>query len=341
MPFTERDELFLRRAWVLARRASQVLLATNPSVGAVIAAGDRILAEGWHQRYGGPHAEIHALQQVPTDSSLTEATLYVTLEPCCHYGKTPPCTSAIIASGLRRVVIGTLDPNPLVAGQGVARLREAGVEVILAPNPRPYQRLIRHFAVSIREKRPYITLKWASLHIKGHPPILGSRSLPQYPISTFWGRVWGHRLRSRHSHIAIGYATWRLDQPRLTTRLFPGPSPQPVVFYDPRRGIPVPQPPFPLLPLYPLAETLSRLYQELQVGRLLVEGGAQTLQAFLSSGLYDELHILSRRTDSPSLPENPVWAPLPPSDLPSKRYRLGPHEEARLYRRPLYPYLTS
>jgi len=336
MPFTELDELLLRRAWTLARRASPVWLATNPPVGAVIAAGMRILAEGWHQRYGGPHAEIHALQQLPTDTPLQEATLYVTLEPCCHYGKTPPCTSAIIASGLRRVVIGTLDPNPLVAGQGAAQLREAGLEVILAPKPGPYQRLIRHFAISIREKRPYLTLKWACLQVKGHPPILGSRSLPQYPISTFWGRVWGHRLRSQHSHIAVGYGTWRRDQPRLTTRLFPGPSPQPIVFYDPRRGIPALQPPFPTLPLYPLAETLSYLYHELHAGRLLIEGGARILQTFLSSGLYDEIHILSRRIKSLPIPESPVWAPLPPANLPLRRYRLGPNEYVRVYRRPAY-----
>ncbi len=336
MPFTELDELFLRRAWMLARRASPTLLATNPPVGAVIAMRDRILAEGWHQRYGGPHAEIHALQQLPPDISLQEATLYVTLEPCCHYGKTPPCTLAIIASGLRRVVIGTLDPNPLVAGQGAAQLRDAGIEVVLAPHPGPYQRLIRHFAISIWEKRPYITLKWAYLQTKDHPPILGSRSRPQYPISTFWGRVWGHRLRRQHSHIAVGYATWRLDQPRLTTRLFPGPSPQPIVFYDPRRGLPDPQPPFPAFPLYPLSETLSTLYHDIHVGRLLIEGGARTLQAFLSSGLYDEIHVLARWVKRLSIPENPVWAPLPPPDLPLKRYRLGPHEYVRIYRRPLY-----
>jgi len=335
MPFTELDELFLRRAWTLAQRASPAALATNPPVGAVIAADGRILSEGWHQRYGGPHAEIHALQQLSPNASLAQATLYVTLEPCCHYGKTPPCTSAIIPSGLRRVVVGTLDPNPLVAGQGAAQLQEAGIEVILAPNPRPYQRLIRPFTVSIREKRPYITLKWAQLEAPGHPPILGSRSQPQYPISTFWGKVWGHRLRSQHSHIAVGYGTWRLDQPRLNTRFFPGPSPQPIVFYDPRRGRPTLQPPFPLLPLYPLTETLATLYHELHAGRLLVEGGAQVLNAFLSSGLYDEIHILTRRTSSTSIPENPVWAPSPPPSLPTKRYRLSPHEYVCICRRPL------
>ncbi len=335
MPFTEQDELFLRRAWVLARRASPSDLATNPPVGAVIAKGTHILAEGWHEKYGGPHAEINALQRLTSKSGIEEATLYVTLEPCCHHGKTPPCTSAILASGLRRVVIGTMDPNPRIAGQGAAQLQEAGIEVIWAPDPKPYQNLIRPFAVSIREKRPYLTLKWAQLESPGFPPLLGSRSHPQYPISTFWGRVWGHRLRSQHTHIAVGYGTWRIDQPRLTTRLFPGDSPQPIVFYDPRRGKPEPPPQLLLLPIYPLPETLSMLYHEFQAGSLLVEGGTQTLQAFLSSGLFDEIHILTHRIKSTHLPDNPVWAPTPPLNLSFKRYRLSPGEYAYIHRRPL------
>jgi diaminohydroxyphosphoribosylaminopyrimidine deaminase / 5-amino-6-(5-phosphoribosylamino)uracil reductase len=335
MSFTEQDELFLRRAWVLARRAWPLNLGTNPPVGAVIAEGSRILSEGWHQAYGGPHAEIEALRRLPPHTPLTHATLYVTLEPCCHYGKTPPCTSAILSSGPRRVVIGTIDPNPLIAGQGIAQLQEAGLQVLLSPNPKPYQRLIRRFAVSIREKRPYITLKWAELRIPDLPPVLGSRDLPQYPISTFWGRVWGHRLRSQHSHIAVGYATWRLDQPRLTTRLFPGSSPQPIVLYDPRRGQPQPEPPCLTFPLHPLHQTLHALYSQLHVGSLLVEGGAQTLQAFLSSGLYDEIHILTRWTNRQPPPKNPVWAPTPPPHLPFHRFQISPNEIVSLYRRPI------
>jgi diaminohydroxyphosphoribosylaminopyrimidine deaminase/5-amino-6-(5-phosphoribosylamino)uracil reductase len=335
MGFTEVDEVLLRRAMALARRAAPTALATNPPVGAVIAEKERILAEGWHQAYGSPHAEIEALRRLPPDTPLTHATLYVTLEPCCHHGKTPPCTSAILSTGIRRVVIGTIDPNPLVAGQGLSQLRAAGIQVVLAPHPAPYRRLIRYFAVSIREKRPYLTLKWAQLKTPAEPPILGSRHLPQMPISTLWGRVWGHRLRARHSHIAVGYATWHLDKPRLTTRFFPGPSPQPIVFYDPRRGAPDLPTAIPALPLYPLAETLHALYRDLHVGSLLIEGGAQTLQAFLSSGLYHEIHILTRRTHRPTLPANPVWAPVPPPHLPFRHYRLSRTETVAVYRRPI------
>ena len=335
MGFTEVDEAFLRRALALARRAAPAALATNPPVGAVIADGERLLSEGWHQAYGGPHAEIEALHRLPPSTPLTHATLYVTLEPCCHHGKTPPCTSAILSTGIRRVVIGTIDPNPLVAGQGVAQLQEAGIEVILAPRPEPYRRLIRHFALSIQTKRPYITLKWAQLKTPTGLPILGSRSLPQMPISTFWGRVWGHQLRARHTHIAVGYATWRLDRPRLTTRLCPGPSPLPIVFYDPRRGAPDLPTTIPAIPLYPLADTLHALYQDFHVGSLLIEGGAQTLQAFLSSGLYDEIHILTRRTHRTTLPKNPVWAPATPLHLPFRPYRLSRTETVAVYRRPI------
>jgi len=335
MSFSEVDEAFLRRAMTLSKRAAPAALATNPPVGAVIAEGGRILSEGWHQAYGGPHAEIEALHRLPPGTPLNQATLYVTLEPCCHHGKTPPCTAAIIKTGIRRVVIGTIDPNPLVAGQGVAQLREAGIEVILAPQPEPYRRLIRHFALSIQEKRPYITLKWAQLKTPTGLPVLGSRNLPQMPISTFWGRTWGHWLRARHSHIAVGYATWQLDKPRLTTRLFPGHSPQPIVFYDPRRGEPNLPTPIPAVSLYPLTETLHTLYRDSHVGSLLVEGGAQTLQAFLSSGLYDEIHILTRYLHSATLPPNPVWAPVPPLHLPFRHYRLSRTETVAVYRRPI------
>ncbi len=334
MTFTELDELFLRRAWSLAKRAEPLAIATNPPVGAVLVREDRILAEGWHQRYGGPHAEIEAIQKVPNREVLREATLYVTLEPCCHYGKTPPCTHAIQSAGIERVVVGCLDPNPRVAGQGVSNLRSAGVKVVLAPQPQIYQALLRHFAVGIRQQRPYITLKWAQLRTGTHAPLIGSRHQPQLPISGFWGRVWGHKLRSQHTHIAVGYGTWRLDKPQLTTRYFPGPSPKAIVFYDPRRGEPPEKPNSLLVPLYPLLDTLRHLYQARLVASLLVEGGAQVLQAFLSAGLYDEIHVLERcsHTASPEV-EAPIWAPVAPA-LPWQVRKLGPYEQVRFYRKP-------
>lgn len=322
------DEMWLRRAWELATRGAPPLIEPNPPVGAVIATGNRLLGEGYHRRFGGPHAEIEALNAVTDYTALAEATLYVTLEPCCHTGKkTPPCVPAIISAGIRRVIIGTLDPNPAVNGQGVQALRAAGVEVHLARDSRPFRRLLRHFRIGIRQQRPYITLKWAQTappHAEpGTPGYIGSRSQGRWAISGFRGWVWGHRLRTRHSHIAVGYRTWQIDRPALTARYFPGESPKPLVFYDPERGMP-PDADTKFFPLHvPLFDTMHLLYKEHRVGSLLVEGGAQLLERFLAAELYDEVHILMRLNAPP--PPDPVPAPFPPP-LRWRRLHLAPDE---------------
>lgn len=327
------DELFLGRALQLARRALPAEVEPNPPVGAVIAVGTEVLGEGYHRRYGGPHAEIEALAAVRDKERLPEATLYVTLEPCCHtHKKTPPCVPAIVEAGIRRVVVGTIDPNPAVRGAGIAALRAAGLSVELAPNPRPFRKLLRHFWVNLRHNRPYITLKWAqTAGPSGGFPFaggwMGSRRIGKWPISGFWGQVWAHRLRAQHSHIAVGYRTWLLDKPALTTRLFPGGSPQPLVFYTPAYPFPNEEP----LPAYawPLTylteESLSMLYHAHRVGSLLVEGGAATLNRFLAAGLYDEVHIIVSYAEQP-LPPEPVWAPAWPA-LRWRRKRLSATEE--------------
>ncbi|MCX8112934.1 MAG: bifunctional diaminohydroxyphosphoribosylaminopyrimidine deaminase/5-amino-6-(5-phosphoribosylamino)uracil reductase RibD [Bacteroidia bacterium] len=321
------DELWLRRALELARRAVPIEIKTNPPVGAVIAADDRLISEGYHRVWGGPHAEIEALQRVPSSGSLHEATLYVTLEPCCHTDKkTPPCVPRIVEAGIRRVVIGCKDPNPAVSGKGIQALRAAGVSVFLAPNPYPFRRLLRHFRVGIQEQRPYITLKWAQISRRGllyESGYIGSRDKGRWPISGFWGLVWGHRLRARHSHIAVGYRTWQADQPTLTTRFFPGQSPQRIIFYDPRLGEP-PERDEDFVPLQPsLLDTLRTLYASRQVGSLLVEGGGRLLERFLSASLYDEVHVLVRLTDE--VPPSPLLAPAMPT-LRWRRRVLAPQE---------------
>lgn len=326
---TPLDSLYLERALELARRAAPPEIEPNPPVGAVIATEEQVLGEGYHAVFGGPHAEIVALRAVQRPELLPQATLYVTLEPCCHTGKkTPPCVPAVIEAGLRRVVVGTLDPNPAVHGAGIQALRAAGVEVLLAPDPRPFRKLLRHFWVNVRHKRPFITLKWAQTSRY----VLGHRTQGQWPISGFWGRVWGHRLRARHSHIAVGYRTWLLDQPRLTARFWPGPSPRPVVFYDPRRGEPAFPEPFVGLPLEAVTGAFLRnLYREHRIGSLLVEGGNRLLQQFLASGWYDEVHVLVSHGASSPPPEAIVWAPAWPA-LKWRRRKLSPTEEVWLGR---------
>ncbi|RMF47960.1 MAG: bifunctional diaminohydroxyphosphoribosylaminopyrimidine deaminase/5-amino-6-(5-phosphoribosylamino)uracil reductase RibD [Bacteroidetes bacterium] len=325
---TQWDALYLERALELARRAAPPAVEPNPPVGAVIAVGEQVLGEGYHAVFGGPHAEIVALQAVKTPELLPQATLYVTLEPCCHTGKkTPPCVPALLEVGLRRVVVGTLDPNPAVRGAGLRALRAAGVEVLLAPNPRPFRKLLRHFWVNIRYDRPYITLKWAQTPGSPAGGVIGHRTQGQWPISGFWGRVWGHRLRTRHSHLAVGYRTWLLDQPSLTARLWPGLSPQPLVFYDPRRGTPTLPDRFTPIPLEKVTQPfLQALYRHYRVGSLLIEGGNRLLQQFLAAGWYDEVHILVSEAAALPPPQEAVWAPAWPR-LRWKRHRLSATEE--------------
>ncbi|MCS7298190.1 MAG: bifunctional diaminohydroxyphosphoribosylaminopyrimidine deaminase/5-amino-6-(5-phosphoribosylamino)uracil reductase RibD [Bacteroidia bacterium] len=315
--------MWLGRALQLARHASPVAIEPNPPVGAVIAAEEVLLGEGYHRFFGGPHAEIEALQRVKDSTLLSDATLYVTLEPCCHEGKkTPPCVPALVAAGIRRVVVGCTDPNPAVSGKGIQSLQAAGVEVLLAPDPRPFRLLLRHFRVNLQKGRPYITLKWAQAQNDG-APFIGSRTQGRWPISDFWGLVWAHKLRAQHSHIGIGYGTWRLDQPALTTRFFPGESPHVLVFYDPQYGLP-PEANNQFIPLSAsLRDTVEMLYLERHVGSLLIEGGARLLNRFLAAQLYDEVHIIVRKGVHP--PSDPVLAPLPPS-LRWKRYYLSPNE---------------
>ncbi|MDW8058082.1 MAG: bifunctional diaminohydroxyphosphoribosylaminopyrimidine deaminase/5-amino-6-(5-phosphoribosylamino)uracil reductase RibD [Bacteroidia bacterium] len=324
---TAQDLLWLFRALELARRGSPVQVEPNPPVGAVIAVGEQLLGEGYHRAFGGPHAEIEALRQVRETKLLEKATLYVTLEPCCHTDKkTPPCVPEIVGAGIRRVVVGCEDPNPAVSGRGIEALRAAGVEVLIVPDSRPFQALLKHFRVSITKQRPYITLKWAQTSRSGalyESGYIGSRTQGRWPISGFWGKVWGHRLRAAHSHIAVGYRTWILDQPLLTTRYFPGENPKVLIFYEPQHGMPKEKDErfFPLTT--PFEEMLKRLYLEHGVGSLLVEGGAALLQRFIASGLYDEIHVLMRITRE--VPPAPVLAPVMPV-IRWRRRRLSPDE---------------
>lgn len=188
----------------------------RPPVGAVVVRDGLIAGQGATTPPYGPHAEIQALAQA--GEAARGATLYVTLEPCCVHVHTPPCTAAIIAAGVRQVVVGTLDPNPAVCGQGIALLREAGIEVTLleeGPAAREAADIIRPFARAITGPRPYVTAKWA-MTLDGK---LASRSGDAYWISGPDARLWVHDLRDRVDAILVGAGTARVDNPRLTVRL--------------------------------------------------------------------------------------------------------------------------
>jgi diaminohydroxyphosphoribosylaminopyrimidine deaminase/5-amino-6-(5-phosphoribosylamino)uracil reductase len=196
----------------LARRG-EGRTAPNPPVGAVLVRDDQVVGEGYHPAAGKPHAEIYALQAAGRLAA--GADLYVTLEPCCHYGRTGPCTEALIAAGVRRVFFGTVDPNPRVAGQGLERLRSAGIEVSAAPLADECRRLIAPFAKHVMTGRPFVILK-AAMTLDAQLATVAGQS--QWITGTA-SREAGHRLRDRVDGVLTGTGTVLADNPRLTVRL--------------------------------------------------------------------------------------------------------------------------
>ncbi len=206
----------MQRALELARRA-EGRVEPNPMVGAVIVDDQlRMLGEGFHEQFGEPHAEVNALAQASANAH--GATLYVTLEPCCHHGKTPPCVDAVLKAGIRRVVIGTIDPNPQVGGGGIARLRQAGVEVDIGLLEAEARRLIAPFRKRIETGLPWVHAKWA-MTLDGK---IASRTGHSQWISNAASRAVVHRLRGRMDAIVAGIGTALADDPQLTARP-PGP----------------------------------------------------------------------------------------------------------------------
>ena len=207
----ERDARFMRRALELAERG-RGLTSPNPMVGAVVVSDEEIVGEGYHERAGGPHAEVVALAAAGDRSR--GATLYVTLEPCSYHGRTPPCASAVIAAGIRRVVPALVDPNPRVSGRGLAALRAAGVEVADAILADHAERQNRAFVAAMRLGRPHVTLK-AAMTLDGR---IADRRGESKWITGDQARAVAHRLRSESDAIVVGIGTVLRDDPALTVR---------------------------------------------------------------------------------------------------------------------------
>lgn len=291
------NEIFMRRALQLAR-GGEGRVAPNPMVGAVVVARDRIIGEGFHRTYGGPHAEVNAIDSVKEADLplLREATVYVTLEPCSHYGKTPPCALLLVEKGVKRVVIGAPDPNPLVAGRGVSMLREAGIEVTEGVLLDECMAINRRFMTFHSLHRPWILLKWAqsadgfmaAIDEAGNPrPVTFSN-----PLSS----VWMHRERAGVQAIMVGSHTILTDHPRLDVRLWAGNNPEKI-------GC-------------PHGLDLRRLMNDLTrrgITSLMVEGGPTLFASFIREGLYDEIRIET----APATLGKGLRAPLLPPDLES------------------------
>ncbi len=277
--------------------------APNPLVGCVIVKDGRIISEGYHQQYGQNHAERNALladrgcQGKP--DYFKGATLYVNLEPCSHFGKTPPCADLIIEKGIGKVVCCNDDPNPRVAGAGFARLEQAGIEVVRHVMEDEGRWLNRRFFTFMEQHRPYVILKWAET-ADGFIDIPRQQQKPvendnpaccghQYWISTPVQTLLSHRWRTQEAAILIGSTTYINDHPQLTARLICGPNPQPVVLD--RRGRLVGVSEHWLHLQSPTVEAaLQTLYNQ-GLQSVIVEGGRQVLDAFIASELYDEVRI--------------------------------------------------
>lgn len=219
---SDQDEVFMQRALDLAAKALG-RTSPNPAVGAVIVRGGRVIGEGFHRRAGLPHAEIEALRRV--NGTARGATLYVNLEPCSHHGRTPPCAAALIAAGLKRVVVGMVDPNPLVRGRGLRLLRRAGIEVRTGVLRDKCERLNEDFAVFIRTGRPLVTLKLAA-SLDGR---IATASGDSKWISGEISRRLVHELRNRVDAVLVGAETVHADDPQLTCRVRGGRDPLRVI----------------------------------------------------------------------------------------------------------------
>ena len=339
-PYPPEDEKYMRRCIELAQNGL-CNTAPNPMVGAVIVCDGRIIGEGYHVRCGEAHAEVNAVRSVADPSLLKRSTIYVSLEPCAHYGKTPPCADMLVEKGIPRIVIGCQDPFARVAGRGIQKLRDAGREVTVGVLESECRHLIRRFITFHTRRRPYITLKWAQsadgfidLCRTGGTPVVLSNPLTAMLV---------HKMRAEHSAILVGTRTALLDNPSLTVRHWYGRSPvrvvldrtlslphslrlfdgsTPTLVFSASQGEPLPGVEY-IVADYSrdiLPQVLTALYER-GLQSLLVEGGSHLLQSCIDAGLWDEISV----EESPVLLHSGVSAPRSADGLPCRTQQVFGH----------------
>jgi len=276
-------------------------------VGCVIVVEDIVIAEGYTSPYGGAHAEVNAIQSVKDPQLLEKATLYVTLEPCAHFGKTPPCSDLIIAHKIPRVVIGCLDEHEKVCGKGISKLKSAGCEVIVGILESECKTHHKRFFTFHKKKRPYIILKWAESNDGFIAPLKKLENKPVW-ISNMYSRQLVHQWRSEEQAILVGANTVAQDNPSLTTRDIKGKNPIRIVI-DIQNSLPKSSQVFnseaktitltntEIDSTAPLAiQVCNALYLN-DISSVIIEGGKKTLQAFIDEKLWDEARIFSSNKD--------------------------------------------
>jgi len=283
-------------------------VSPNPLVGSVVVYEGRIIGEGWHKKYGGPHAEVNAINSVTDKSLLPHSTVYVNLEPCSHTGKTPPCADMLIRENVKQVVVANLDSNPLVAGEGIKKLRAAGVEVVTGVMDKEGRDLNKRFFTVMEKQRPYIILKWAQTA----DGFVARENYDSRWISNTHSRQLVHKWRSEEDAILVGKLTAQYDNPQLNVRDWSGRNPTRVVIDrflklgDRLHLFDGSQPTLRYnllkheehtnltLARLPEADFLPNLLHDLYSRKLhsvIVEGGGQTLNAFIEAGLWDEARV--------------------------------------------------
>lgn len=320
-------EFYMQRCLQLAQKGVG-WVAPNPKVGAVLVYQDQIIGEGYHEQYGQPHAEVNCIKSV-ADKNLEKikaSTLYVSLEPCVHFGKTPPCTNLIIANQIKKVVIGCMDPFKEVNGKGATKLRESGIEVIGPVLEKEAIQMNEHFFHFHLKQRPYIILKWA----ESADGLIGLRG-QEIKISNESTQRLVHSWRSEEAAILVGTQTAITDNPQLNNRFGKGPNPLRMVIdrtlqLNPFLNLLTDQAPtwvfntiknetkgavrYVQLPeQQSLIESILQYSYEQQVQSILVEGGAKLLQSFISQGLWDEARVIRTNLVLGSSNEMGVHAP--------------------------------
>jgi len=327
----------------------------NPMVGSVIVQDNKIIGEGWHRKAGEPHAEVNAINSVKDRSLLRKATIYVSLEPCSHYGKTPPCSDLIIASGIKKVVIGSIDPFPAVSGKGIKKLMDAGCEVILGILDTQCNALNKRFFTFHKHQRPYIILKWAQSIDGFIAPISSEENHKREPvwITNKYSQQLVHKWRSEENAILVGTNTAVMDNPKLNTRLWKGSNPARILI---DRSLRLPGDSALLdeiIKTIVLCDEVSKqtksktssknlIFESIDfqkeitaeickilhkhaIQSIIVEGGAKTIQSFIDSGLWDEARLFTGDIHF----RKGIKAPLPPGTYKDKTTQTG--DTLRIY----------
>ena len=306
------SQLFMQRALQLARLGAGEV-APNPLVGCVIVHNQQIIGEGWHKKYGEAHAEVNAVESVLDKSIISESEVYVTLEPCSHFGRTPPCADLLIKHRVKKVYVCNIDPNPLVGGKGIEKLRQSGIEVEVGLLKEEGNVLNKRFFTFIEKKRPYIILKWA----ESADGFIAKPNYESVQISNHLSKRFVHKMRSEEAGIMVGTNTARYDDPKLNTRLWTGKNairiiidkqlslPKNLYIYDKS------QPTFSfnylennylennnfikISPEKPLPNAVIEELYHRKIQSVIIEGGTILLQSFINSGLWDEAIVLKSK----------------------------------------------